>query len=163
MLVLMYGPSYGPRRWLEGADGVDDLYEDAARYSHLGPLERDLARLAHDPRPDLDQAALDAGERPVRDVFGQVCALEETAGIVGQGVKLEPDFVIAEPLAGSPGPVDRMLAFLDVLFGWAALVVKAHDPVRLQRQVGDEKKSRARKQIARVPLDLGKGTARLAP
>ena len=70
----MYGPSYGPRRWLEGADGVDDLSEDAARYSHLGPLERDLARMAHNPRAGFDQAALDTREGPVHDFFGQIGA-----------------------------------------------------------------------------------------
>lgn len=60
---------------LEGADGGEDLPEDAARYSRLSQLERNLASVAHDACPDLDEAALDTCQRPVRDIFRQVGTL----------------------------------------------------------------------------------------
>jgi hypothetical protein len=39
-------------------------------------------------------------------------------------VKLEPHRVVPEGMAGQARPVDRILAFLDVLFGGAAAVVE---------------------------------------
>ena len=71
-----------------------------AWYGNLCQLEGDLARMAHHTCPDLDKAALDAGERPVGYVFGQVGMLEEAAKIIGQGMKLKPHLIISEPLAG---------------------------------------------------------------
>ena len=58
--------------------------------------------------------------------------------------------------------MEGVFAFLDVLLGGAALIVKAHHPVRLHWQAGDDEAD-LRKQIARVPFDLGDNTAFLAP
>ena len=58
--------------------------------------------------------------------------------------------------------MEGVFAFLDVLLGGAALIVKPHHPVRLHRQVGDDEAD-LRKQLARVPFDLGDNTAFLAP
>ena len=91
-------------------DGGKDLPEDAARYSHLCQLECDFAGMAHNPRPDFDQTALNACERPVSDVLRQLCASQEVAELVGQGLKLEPDLVVPEPFAGQARPVDRAFA-----------------------------------------------------
>ena len=71
-----------------------------ATHRDLCQLEGYLAGMAHNPCPDLDQAALDAGERPVRDVFGQVGTLEEAPHVVSQRMKLKSDLIIAEPFAG---------------------------------------------------------------
>ena len=51
-----------PRRWLDVADGGDDLPEERAAHGDFGQLECDLTRMAHNTRPDFDQAALDACE-----------------------------------------------------------------------------------------------------
>ena len=51
-------------------------------------------------------------------------------------MKLKPDLIIAEPLAGEPRPVDRVFAHLDVSFGCPTLIVETGDPVWLHRQVG---------------------------
>ena len=118
--------------------------------------------MAHDPCSDLYKAALDTCQRPVRVFFGQVCALQEAAKVVCQCMKLKSDLIIVEALAGEPRPVDRVFALLDVLFGCAALIVEANDPVRLHRQVGDEK-AHAREEITWMPLDLGDDTAGLLP
>ena len=77
-------------------------------------------------------------------------------------MKLKPDLIAPEPLAGQPRPVDRMLAFLDVLFCGATLIVEANDPVWLHRQVGDDK-THAGEKIAGVPFHLGNNPAYFAP
>jgi hypothetical protein len=41
-------------------DCGDYLSEERATDCDFGELERDLARMAHDTRPDLDQASLNA-------------------------------------------------------------------------------------------------------
>ena len=138
------------------------MAEDATRYSHLCQLERDLASMSNNPCPDLDEAALDTCQRPVRYFFGQVGTLKEATKVVGQCMKLQPDRVVAEPLAGRPCPVDRVFAFLDVLFGCAALIVEADDLFRFHWQFGDDK-AHAREQITRVPLDLCDDAAGLIP
>ena len=55
-----------------------------------------------------------------------------------------------------------MLAFFDVLLSGAALVVEPHHPVRVHRQFGDDE-ANTRKQLSRVPFDLGDHPARLVP
>jgi len=48
-------------------------------------------------------------------------------------MKLKPNLFLRHPLAGQPGPIDRLLAFLDVLLGGASLVVELDDLARLHR------------------------------
>ncbi len=61
-----------------------------------------------------------------------------------------------------PCPIDCVFAFLDVLLSRAALIVEANDPVRLHRQIADDK-AHAREQITGVPLDLCDDAAGLVP
>ena len=56
----MIEASCWPRWWLDVADGCYDLPKQRATDCDFGQLERDLAGMAHNPRPDFDQAALDA-------------------------------------------------------------------------------------------------------
>ena len=77
-------------------------------------------------------------------------------------MKLKSDLVVAEALARQSRPVDRIFAFLDVLFSRATLIVKTDDPVRLHRQIGNHE-AHAREQITGVPLDLGDDAAGLLP
>jgi hypothetical protein len=69
-------------------------------------------------------------------------------------VKLEPDFIVAEPAARQPGPFDGVLAFLDPLFRRATLIVEGDDPFGGAAQVGDDEAD-AGIQFAVMPLDLG--------
>ena len=65
------------------------MAENVARYSHLGKLERDFARMAYDPCTDFDEAALDACQRPVCNPFGQIGKAKEAAGTASQRMMLE--------------------------------------------------------------------------
>ena len=80
--------------------------------------------------------------------------MQEDAEILGQRVKLKADLVLRHALAGQARPVDRLLAFLDVLLGCAKLIVEMDDSVRVHGQVGDYETD-AGEQIAGMPLYLG--------
>lgn len=60
---------------------------------------------------------------------------QEVGEVVGQGMELQSDRVVAEGVAGEPGPTQRQLVFLDVLLGGAAAVVEPADPL-LQHAIG---------------------------
>ena len=60
---------------------------------------------------DLYQLLPQRGQRPVLDLLRQSQRPHEVGEIVGQGVKLQPDGVIAEPATRQPRPFDRVLAF----------------------------------------------------
>ena len=55
--------------------------------------------MTHDAGTHLDQLQLQAGHRPVGHGHGQFDAAQERCQVVGQRVQLQPDRVIAEPLA----------------------------------------------------------------
>ena len=74
-VCFVFEPSCRPRWWLDVANGGDDLPKQRSIDCDLGQLERDLARMAHNPCPKFDQAALDTCQRPIRDFFGQVGTL----------------------------------------------------------------------------------------
>ena len=71
------------------------------------------------------------------DLFWQSQRPHEVAEIVDQGVKLEPVGVVAEPAARQPRPPDGVLAFLDILLRFTALIVERHHPLGGAGQVGD--------------------------
>jgi len=77
-------------------------------------------------------------------------------------VKLKPDFVGLEATARQPRPFEGVFAFLDILLGCSTPVVKLKHPFISNRQ-GCDHKTHARKQLARMPFDLGDDPARLAP
>ena len=77
-------------------------------------------------------------------------------------MKLQPDGVVVEPAARQPGPLDGVLAFLDVLFRRAALIVKGDDALSTAREVGHDKAD-ARVQLTWMPLDLGDDPTGLRP
>ncbi len=53
-------------------------------------------------------------------------------------MKLEPDGVVAELAARQSGPLDGVLAFLDVLLRFAPLIVEPCHPLGGTGQVGDD-------------------------
>ena len=75
-------------------------------------------------RTDLHQLLPQRRERPVLDLLRQRKRPHEVGEIAGQDVKLEPNLVVAELAARQPRPLDRVLAFLDVLLRFAALIVE---------------------------------------
>jgi hypothetical protein len=78
----------------------------------------------------------------------------EIGKVVGKSVELKAHRVGGEGAARQTGPLDRVLAFLDVLLAGAALVIEGDDALGRARQVGDDETD-ARLQLARMPLDLG--------
>jgi hypothetical protein len=67
-------------------------------------------------------------------------------------VELEADGVGSEGAARQAGPLDRALAFFDVLLAGAAVVVEGNDALSRPLQVGDDEAD-ARTKLAGVPLD----------
>ncbi len=103
---------------------------------------------------NLDQLLPQRGQGPVLDLLWQSQRPHEVAEIVGQGVKLEPDGVVAEPAARQPRPPDGVLAFFDILLRFTPLIVERHHPLGGAGQVGDDETD-AGIQLARMPFDLG--------
>jgi len=142
--------------------GRKDAVEQITRDSHLSQLEGNGSCVTHEPCASFDQTALQASQRPVGYLLRQISALQEDAEIVGQCVQLKADLVLLLDLAGQPRPIDRLLAFLDMLLCCATLIVELDHSVCLHRQVGDHK-SDVGKQLARMSFDFGDNTARLVP
>src|SRR5712692_5508239 len=61
-----------------------------------------------------------------------------------------------------PGPMRRLLAFLDPLLGCAPLIIEPHYRPAGQAQVRDDKAD-SREQLALMVLDLGDDPSRLRP
>ena len=80
-------------------DGGKDAVEQISADRNLGKLEGNGAGVADDPRAGFDQSCLEAGQRPVGYLPGQISALQEDTGIVGQCVKLKADLVLRHALA----------------------------------------------------------------
>ena len=66
---------------------------------HFGKLEGDGAGVTHNAGINRDQLRLQAGQRPVSHGLGQIDAAQKGGQVVGQRVQLQPDLVVAEPLA----------------------------------------------------------------
>ena len=94
--------------------------------------------MAHDLGTNLDQLLPERGQRPVLHRLRQGQRPHEVAEVVSHGVKLKPDLVVAEFLARQARPPDGILAFLDMLFRCAPLVVKGHHAFGGSGQVGDD-------------------------
>ncbi len=77
------------------------------------------------------------GLRPLLRSLRQSQCPHEVGQIIGQGMKLEPDGVVAELAARQLGPLDGVLAFLDVLLRFASLIVEGHHSLGGAGQVGD--------------------------
>jgi hypothetical protein len=104
--------------------------KETAADRDLGKLEGDGAGVTNYPRTDFDQPGLQAGQRPVGHLLGQICVFQEDTQIVGQGMKLQAYLVLRHPFARQPCPVDRLLTLFDMPLCFAAIVVKPDDPDR---------------------------------
>lgn len=74
-------------------------------------------------------------------------------------MKLQPDLIVAEPLAGQPGPCDGVFAFFDVLLGCAALIIELNQLFGGIGYVGYDK-AEAREQLSGMPLDFSNNLTR---
>lgn len=135
----MLTSSCGYRRRGQPMDCCKDAVEQITADGHFGQLKRDGAGMTDDPCTDLDQPGLQAGQRPICHLLGQVCALQENTEVVGQCMKLKSHLVLDHALAGQARPIDRLLAFLDALLNGATLIVETDDPVWVHRKVGHDK------------------------
>ncbi len=63
-------------------------------------------------------------------------------------------------MAGEPGPVDRVLAFIYMLLGGAAPSVEGHYPLGLPAQIGDDEADKG-EELAGVPRHLAPDAAGL--
>ncbi len=115
-----------------------DFPEQVSRHCQLGQLECDVPALADNFGPDLQQFLLQRGQRPVFHFHWQRQRPHEVGEIIGQGVKLEPDGVVAELSARQPRPPHGVLAFLDILLRFTPLIVESNHPLGGARQVGDD-------------------------
>lgn len=77
-------------------------------------------------------------------------------------MQLKSHLVGPEPLVRQPRRLDRVLAFLDPLLRFAALIVEIHHVLRGTVQVGHDEAD-GREQLAWMPLDLGHHPARAVP
>lgn len=77
-------------------------------------------------------------------------------------MKLQPHGVWREPRAGAPRPHQRVLSFLDVLLGRAAVVIEGQHPLVGQAAVGDDE-THTWEQLAGMELHFGHDPARLRP
>ena len=143
-------------------DGGKDAVEQISADRNPGKLEGNGAGVADDPRAGFDQSCLEAGQRPVGYLLGQISALQEDTGIVGQCVKLKADLVLRHALAGEARPVDCLLSLFDVLLSGATLIVEPDDPVCLHWHIGNDK-TNPREQFTRMPFHLGDDTTGFVP
>jgi len=64
-------------------DRVENAMKEAAADRDRGKLERDGAGVTDYPYTNFDQLGLQAGQRPIGHLLGEVCALQEYTKIVG--------------------------------------------------------------------------------
>jgi hypothetical protein len=84
--------------------------------------------MADDLRADLDQLLLEAGERPRLCCFRHRQRPHEIPEIIGQHMELKTHGIGGEGTARQPGPLDRVLALLNVLLARTAPVVERTIP-----------------------------------
>ena len=75
---------------------AQDFPEQVPRHRHLSQLERNVAAMSDNLGPDLHQLVAQRRHRPVLHLLRQSQCPHEVAQIVGQGVKLEPNGIVAE-------------------------------------------------------------------
>jgi hypothetical protein len=119
------------------------------RHRDFGHLKRHVAAVTDDLRTDLDQLVAQAGQRPRVRGLRHRQRPHEIGQVVGKGMQLKAHRVGGEGAARQAGPLDRVLAFLDVLLAGAALVIEGDDALGRARQV--EAVPSARQPIFRQP------------
>ena len=73
-----------------------DFLEQLPRHRNLGQLEGDVPAMTDDLGSNLDQLLPQRRQRPMLHLFRQSQRPHEVGKIVGQGMELKPDGVVAE-------------------------------------------------------------------
>jgi hypothetical protein len=92
----------------------------------------------HQPSARLDEARLEAGQRPAIDAPGQHQPPPQVTEVVREHAQLQPDFVRPKAVARQPRPMRGLLALLDPWLGGPALVVTPHDGAMGEREIRDD-------------------------
>src|SRR6266850_515806 len=119
---ILRASAWGGVCWPQPRGAIEDAAEQLSRHRDFGHLEDEVAAVRDHLRPDLHHLLAQARQRPLRDLARQRQGTEEVGEVVRQHVELEPDGVRAEGRARQPRPLDRVLPFLDPLFGGPAPV-----------------------------------------
>src|SRR5450759_300501 len=139
------GPSTG--RHGQRPDPPEHRPEQAAGQVALGQQQPAIACVRHQPPAGLDEALLQAGQRPALYAPWQHPPPPQVAPVVGEHAQLQPDLVRPEPVTRQPRPMRGLLAFLDSLLGGPALVVEPHDRAIRDLEIGHDEAD-AREQLA---------------
>jgi hypothetical protein len=110
------------RRHRQGPDPLEHRSEQASSQVALGQQEPVVPRVCHQAPARLDEALLDADQRPRVDPRRQYEPPPQIAQVVREHAQLQPDLVRPEPGTRQSCPVRRLLAFLDPLLGGPARV-----------------------------------------
>ena len=127
-MLLDWPPSWRQRGRTQPIDEAEDFSEQVPRHRSLGQLEGDVPPVTDHFCTDLHQLLPQRGQQSVLYLLRQGQRPHEVTEIVGKGVKLQPDRVVAELPARQPRPLDDVFAFLDPLLGGASVIVKCHHP-----------------------------------
>jgi len=68
--------------------GSQDTREQITTDGHLGQLEGNGAGMSDDPCADFDEPGLQAGQRPIGYLLGQISGFQKDTEIVGQCMEL---------------------------------------------------------------------------
>jgi hypothetical protein len=117
----------------------DDLPEQRPCQVAFGKLQGEVPGMPDEAAAGLEQALLQARQRPALDGERQDQSTQEIAEVLGDDPEEQPHFVGPEPMTGEPRPVGRGLALLDPLL------------------------RRAREAFPQVMLDLGDHPPRPVP
>src|SRR5438876_3639904 len=124
-LALRLGQSARSRRMpSESLDAPENLPKEALRQVALGQLEHEIPRMPDQPPAGLEQALLQARQRPALDGDRQNEPTQQIAEVVGDHPEEQPDLIGSEAVAGEAGPMGD---FLDPLLCRPTLVVEMDD------------------------------------
>jgi hypothetical protein len=115
------------RRDRQTPDALEHRAEQASRQVSFCQQQPKVTSMLHESPAGLDEALLQAGERPRVDALGQHQTPPQVPEVVRQHTELQSNLVRPEPVTREPRPVRRLLAFLDPLLRRAALVVEPDD------------------------------------
>jgi hypothetical protein len=108
-------------------DALENLPKERPGQVAFGKLEGEVPRVPDQSSAGLEQALLEARERPILDGDRQDEPAEEVAEVVGDDAEEQPDLVGPEAVTRQPGPVGGRLALLDPPLGGAPLVIEADE------------------------------------
>src|SRR6266851_3162301 len=108
----------------ESLDAPEDLPKESRCQVALGQLEDEVPSVPNEAPAGLEQALLQARQRPALDGKRQDQPTQEIAEVVGDDPEEQPHLVGPEAMTGEAGPVGGGLALLGPLLRGSARVVE---------------------------------------